>query len=188
MRVTDKSGYNKNAWSEQFRIAHSVLSLVMRSPASLSLSLYLLPPLSFLSLYSYPFSFSPHVKFLRTLVASHESAFYRSQNDLAHVSYSSWRSGVGPDFPSPRFSLFFLATRHDSTLRVCGQHPSAAVTTTTTTATAAVASTFAASTTTAATATFRVVRGRRLAAVRLIDELSCESKATRGVASRGRGS
>lgn len=52
-----------------------------------------------------------------------KSAFIdRSRNDLAHVSYSSWRSGVGRlDFPSPslriesQFSLFFLATRCDAT-------------------------------------------------------------------------
>lgn len=71
------------------------------------------------------------------------SAFIdRSQNDLAHVSYSSWRSGVGGlDFSSlppslPPFRTIFSsfprgATRRDATRRGstrCGQHPSTAAT------------------------------------------------------------
>lgn len=105
--------------------------------SSLSFSSFPLPVFSsfvrcFLSL-----SFSRRMKFLRTFVAKRESAFIdRSQNDLAHVSYSSWRSGVGGlDFPSSSRAISSLfsarrgaarrnATRRDATQ--CGQHPSIA--------------------------------------------------------------
>lgn len=92
------------------------------SPSHLSLPLstesFLCPLCSALSS---PFSLSPSLRTPSSFApwSRSVSAFIdRSQNDLAHVSYSSWRSGVGGlDFsslPSPPRDFLFFSSRRDA--------------------------------------------------------------------------
>jgi len=78
----------------------------LRPSFSLSLSLSLSPSLST------PSSFAPWMQSVSAFID-------RSQNDLAHVSYSSWRSGVGGlDFSLPAAlscNFLFFSSRRDAT-------------------------------------------------------------------------